>query len=278
MGCVRYGLPRILPLLSERGIPASFFCTNFILEKYVGLAAALKSFGHELGVHGLCHEYLAGHSLQEQRGGIAEMLAGKEIRQSKSRVSGANFIGRIDSATVEAIAGNGLKYFVFPLKNTRKFYSVYSPPLAVGADSGNVALVPIQAETYGKTWLQVKAQINNTLYAAGRAERFGRDGSDSVHLTVLLHPFHDGALENLTRLRLLLDYFDENGFQPRRIDEVVQSANASANAGAKQKTGGLISFRVSPVKSRPAALVQRLQNNFAVAKCLKRPASALKIV
>jgi hypothetical protein len=59
-------------------------------------------------------------------------------------------------------------------------------------------LVPIPVETYGRPWVTIRNMVNSAL-AVGR-----RQGYPQV--TVLLHPFRDGALWHLGILSRLIDY------------------------------------------------------------------------
>lgn len=52
------GLPRILDLLAEHRVRATFFFTGESIEKFPGLAKRVVDEGHELGVHGYRHERL----------------------------------------------------------------------------------------------------------------------------------------------------------------------------------------------------------------------------
>jgi peptidoglycan/xylan/chitin deacetylase (PgdA/CDA1 family) len=55
---IREGLPRILELLEEKGVRATFFVTASLLSKYSWLPDAILSGGHELASHGLDHSRL----------------------------------------------------------------------------------------------------------------------------------------------------------------------------------------------------------------------------
>lgn len=55
---VLYGLPRLLELLREERIRATFFTTGFIAERYPSIIKRVVDEGHELGCHGYRHERL----------------------------------------------------------------------------------------------------------------------------------------------------------------------------------------------------------------------------
>jgi peptidoglycan-N-acetylglucosamine deacetylase len=54
----RTGLPRILRLLEQERIRASFFVPGYTLVKYTDRIKAIQAAGHELGSHGNVHETL----------------------------------------------------------------------------------------------------------------------------------------------------------------------------------------------------------------------------
>jgi len=49
------GLPRVLDVLKEMGVPATCFCTGEVAEKYPERIRDLSARGHELGCHGHTH-------------------------------------------------------------------------------------------------------------------------------------------------------------------------------------------------------------------------------
>lgn len=50
------GVPRILKLLKEEGVKATFFTPAWIAEKHPEVAQAIHEQGHEIGYHGWMHE------------------------------------------------------------------------------------------------------------------------------------------------------------------------------------------------------------------------------
>ena len=54
------GVPRLLALLRDYGVRATFFVPGATAEHYPGLLAAIADGGHEVGHHGYLHESLVG--------------------------------------------------------------------------------------------------------------------------------------------------------------------------------------------------------------------------
>ena len=54
------GVPRILRVLEQRGVRATFFCPGFTAERYPDLLRRVRDAGHEVAHHGYLHESVAG--------------------------------------------------------------------------------------------------------------------------------------------------------------------------------------------------------------------------
>lgn len=52
----RRGLPRILDVLLDEGVPASFFIPALAMKRYPEETSRVKTLGHEVALHGLRHE------------------------------------------------------------------------------------------------------------------------------------------------------------------------------------------------------------------------------
>ncbi len=63
----RRGLPRILDLLEEHQLPATFFVPGRVAEQWPERVKAIHSRGHEIGQHGYLHERFRERDLKEQR-------------------------------------------------------------------------------------------------------------------------------------------------------------------------------------------------------------------
>lgn len=60
------GLPRVLQLLSEKKIKATFFVPAHTAASFVPETVSILEAGHEIGVHGYCHETPIGLSRDEE--------------------------------------------------------------------------------------------------------------------------------------------------------------------------------------------------------------------
>ena len=52
---IEHGAPRLLDLFDDAGVPATYFTTGDVAERYPAAVAELLERGHELGCHGVTH-------------------------------------------------------------------------------------------------------------------------------------------------------------------------------------------------------------------------------
>jgi len=230
VGGVKYGLPRILALLDQYKVRATFFMTDVINAVYPNCSRLIAERGHEVGLHGLWHEDLRDVELLEQK---------KYIDLAKSRMAvdcrGANYLNRMDVNTVNALIANQLDYIICQSSSYYKNFAYPKPPepLLIEAEEGAIYSLPI-LDIYGFPWFLTKNMVDASLAAAKR-QRF-------VHLTVLCHLFRDAAVRNRERTEKLLRYLVvNNGLTPvtlsdlldnvRRTDSVrrIEAANIFVN-------------------------------------------------
>jgi peptidoglycan/xylan/chitin deacetylase (PgdA/CDA1 family) len=207
-------LPRILELLSKYGVRATFFITGFIHRLYPELLPALVERGHEIGIHGMYHERLAGLSLDDQRSCLGEHLA--EFRRFYP-VVGANFIYRMDANTVSAFVDAGLRYFVVLVHHYYRPFAyrrLSTQPLHMRTVEGSICLVPVPVETYALPWFATRLLIDSALV------RSQKDGVQ--HVSVLMHPFRDGSQRHLPQLEAMLRYLKQTRhLKPITLEEMI---------------------------------------------------------
>ena len=63
----RTAVPRLLRLLAERGILATFFIPGYTAERWPDTVRAIRDAGHEIGHHGFLHEPLGTDEAMEER-------------------------------------------------------------------------------------------------------------------------------------------------------------------------------------------------------------------
>ena len=72
---VEQGLPKLLDLLAELRISATFFTTGDVARKYPGAVEAVLGGGHELGCHGMSHTAFTSMTREQARDEIFESAA-----------------------------------------------------------------------------------------------------------------------------------------------------------------------------------------------------------
>ncbi|MFZ2455891.1 MAG: polysaccharide deacetylase family protein [Candidatus Altiarchaeia archaeon] len=195
IGCIRYGLPRILEVLDRYNIKATFFITNILKQIYPNVIRDIFRQGHEIGLHGKWHEYLLDECEENQTEKIKEM-----IRDFDVPIHGANFIGRMDENTIKALCNNNLKYFVIPRINN--YYRLSYPKLSTetyttSVDGKNIKVVPVCVETYGKPLFTVRNMIDSAYSSSLKSNK---------HITLLCHPFRDGNLRNIRNMEEVIKH------------------------------------------------------------------------
>jgi peptidoglycan/xylan/chitin deacetylase (PgdA/CDA1 family) len=216
LGGVRFGFPRILSVLDSYRARATFFTTNVVQDVYHNLSAVVHRHGHEIGLHGLYHEYLSGLSFERQTAAIAHMKHGF---YEASPIHGANFIFRKDTTTIDAMIANDLHYFVVFMQHTYtpcRFQAMPVKPMLVTVPRGQMWMVPVSVETYNRPWFAVRNMIESALLQA-QAEGWN-------HINILLHPFRDGHGAHLLNMERLLHYMcNERGYRCITVADSVRA-------------------------------------------------------
>jgi peptidoglycan/xylan/chitin deacetylase (PgdA/CDA1 family) len=217
IGGVKYGLPRILALLDQYKIRATFFMTDIINTVYPNCSRLIAERGHEVGLHGLWHEDLRDVELLGQK---------KCIDLAKSRMAedcrGANYLYRTDVNTVNALIANQLDYVICQPSGYYRYFGYPEPPEPVHIEAGEGAIysLPISIDIYGLPWLLTKNTVDASLAAAKR-QRF-------LHLTVLCHLFRDAAVRNKERTEKLLRYLVvTKGLTPVTLSDLLDNVRRS---------------------------------------------------
>jgi peptidoglycan/xylan/chitin deacetylase (PgdA/CDA1 family) len=103
------GVPRILAVLEEFGLPATFFVPGLTAERHPQAIEAVLSAGHEVGHHSYSHRIP--HELDDEeerrdfeRGLSALRAVGAEVRGYRAPLSSASF------RTAGLLAEHGLRY------------------------------------------------------------------------------------------------------------------------------------------------------------------------
>jgi peptidoglycan-N-acetylglucosamine deacetylase len=69
---IEEGMPRLLAMLAQVRVPATFFTTGEVAQRYPGVVSAIVAHGHELACHGMTHRAFTGMTHDEARGEIED--------------------------------------------------------------------------------------------------------------------------------------------------------------------------------------------------------------
>jgi len=213
LGGVKYGLPRIFDVLNKHGVSATFFVTNLMKKVFSNIVKEIRSQGHEVGLHGMWHEYLSDLNKEEQIRSIRDM-----VQDFGGEVWGANFIGRMNTDTIQALGENELEYFVHPAINRYQFTSylkLTTAPSLITFSPKNIWMLPISVETYGLPWFSIKNMIDSAIMQSKKC--------GFSHISILCHPFRDGNLANIETTKKLLYHLAKKGLTPITLKELVKS-------------------------------------------------------
>ena len=103
-------VPRILRLLGERSIPATFFVPGHTIETYPDVCRMIVDAGCEVGLHGYAHEMNALQSLDEERAAMARSVELVESLTGERPIGYRAPAGDLTNQTIELLLEFGLLY------------------------------------------------------------------------------------------------------------------------------------------------------------------------
>jgi len=244
LGGVKYGLPRILNLLNRYNVKATFFVTNLVRIVYPNILEQIQEQGHEVGLHGLWHEYLSGISSEEQKVKLGIMTEDFCVD-----IHGVNFLGRMDENTLSALVDKKINYFVYGLINRYYFLSyprLSTVPSLIRLPHGNIWALPISVETYGSPWFSIKNMLDS---AISQGEKY-----EFQHINILCHSFRDGNLQHIEVTEKLLQHLTAEGRKSVTLSQMASMLdNKRDNYPEVTELKGLLESirgRISPPKTK----------------------------
>jgi peptidoglycan/xylan/chitin deacetylase (PgdA/CDA1 family) len=219
LGCFRYGLTRIMGILDEYNVKATFFVTNIMKKVYSNAIDLIKKRGHEVGIHGQWHEQLSDFDVVTQTKMINKMK-----NDFSNNSQGANFVGRMDNASISALVTNNFVYFLYLSINYYQPFSypkLSATPFSILSDEGSIWALPISINTYSLPWFSIKNMVDSAVILA-KKNRFS-------HISVLLHPFRDGNLQHLRTTQRLIKYLAMDiGLRPITLEQFAGGLKAQS--------------------------------------------------
>ncbi|MFC0527531.1 polysaccharide deacetylase family protein [Phytohabitans kaempferiae] len=219
------GIARVLRVLREREVKATFTICGAIAEHYPDTVLAIAADGHEIAGHGYHHEVVTNMPKEQEREifqatlGILRQLTGAPVTGWRSCHQSPH--------TPELVLEEGLKY------NSNSFVTDLPYLLTMGDRTGvEVVRQPFgDMRTYGRTGFggdpEVAFEIWRTTFDTLHAESV--DGP--VYVPYSLHPFISGRPGRSDALAKLIDHVQgREGVWISTSDEVADAVLASAAA------------------------------------------------
>ena len=196
------GVPRILDLLDELDVPATFFTPGYVAETHEDMVREIVRRGHETAHHGYMHEPPATLSREEE---IRVLDRGSDILE---RLAGRRPVGyrapaaELSEHTLALLAERGFAYDSSLMGN--------DVPYVVDAGAGSIVVVPTHWELNDVAYFNYAPQLGIRQYMATPehvysvwtsafegAYHYGRS------LVLMMHPYvigRPGRLRMLARL------------------------------------------------------------------------------
>ncbi len=200
----RVGVPRILDLLDELAVPATFFVPGWVAEQRPGLAATIVERGHEVAHHSYSHRPPTSMTAAEQRADFERGMAvfasqGIEIRGH--RAAGWESTGD----TPGLVAGHGLDYDSSLMADDR--------PYLIDTGAGRIAELPVHWslddwEQYAFLPAPQLGSVINSPVGVGEMWRAELDAMRRYRclFNLCLHPFLSGRPGRLAAVRELIEF------------------------------------------------------------------------
>lgn len=198
------GVPRILDLLDDLGVPATFFIPGWVAEQRPGLAATIVDRGHEVGHHSYSHRAPTSLTAQEERDDFERALEvfetqGIEISGHRAALWGASF------RTADLVAEHGLAYDSSLMHDDR--------PYRLGTAHGDLVELPVHwsLDDWEQYAFLPAPHVGSVIESPTKAVEMWRaelDGMRHYHslFNLCVHPFLSGRPGRAIALRQLIEY------------------------------------------------------------------------
>lgn len=203
------GVPRMLGLLEELGVPGTFFVPGWVAEHRPWLAPLIVERGHEVAHHSYSHRAPTSLTFSEERDDFEralEVFAAQDIPISGHRAAGWN----ASRQTPSLVADYGLDY--------DSSLMGYDVPYRLPTDSGDIVELPVHWSL--DDWEQYAflpdphiGSIIQSPVVVGEAWRAELDGMRHYRslFNLCVHPFLSGRPGRMLALRSLIEYAQSCG-------------------------------------------------------------------
>nr|WP_246481107.1 polysaccharide deacetylase [Amycolatopsis umgeniensis] len=200
----RVGVPRILGLLDELAVPATFFVPGWVAEQRPGLAAEIVERGHEVAHHSYSHRPPTTMTADGQR---ADFERGMAVFASQGiEISGHRAAGWESTWDTPAlVAEHGLSYDSSLMADDR--------PYLIETGAGRIAELPVHwsLDDWEQYAFLPAPQIGSVITSPVRVLEMWRAELDAMRryrclFNLCLHPFLSGRPGRLEAVRALIEF------------------------------------------------------------------------
>ncbi|WP_319019001.1 polysaccharide deacetylase family protein [Microbispora sitophila] len=203
------GLPRILGLLDELAVPATFFVPGWVAEQRPGLAASIAERGHEVAHHSYSHRPPTSLTPEEERADFVralEVFAAQGVEISGHRAA----LWEATWRTAGLVAEHGLLYDSSLMGDDR--------PYIVETGAGRVVELPVHWSL--DDWEQYAylpaPNVGAVIESPAKVLELWRTELDGMRryrclFNLCVHPFLSGRPGRVEALRRFLEYALERG-------------------------------------------------------------------
>ncbi|WP_084965188.1 polysaccharide deacetylase family protein [Thermoactinospora rubra] len=203
------GLPRILDLLDELGVPATFFVPGWVAEHRPGLAKSIADRGHEVAHHSYSHRPPTSMTPEEERADFEralEVFAAQGIEIAGHRAA----LWEASWHTAGLVAEYGLLYDSSLMGDDR--------PYKVATDAGQVVELPVHwsLDDWEQYAFLPAPHVGAVIESPAKVLELWRAELDGMRhyrclFNLCVHPFLSGRPGRAMALRRFVEYALECG-------------------------------------------------------------------
>lgn len=203
------GVPRILDLLDQLEVPATFFLPGWVAEQRPHLAASIVDRGHEVAHHSYSHRSATDLTPQEQRDDFErglEVFAGQDIEIRGHRAA----LWQTTTTTMELLAEHGLSYDSSMMGDDRPYV------LRLGDKSTVELPVHWSLDDWEQYAFLPEPSVGTVIEAPSKVLDLWGSELDAMRdhgclFNLCLHPFLTGRPSRLAVVRRLVERAREHG-------------------------------------------------------------------
>jgi peptidoglycan-N-acetylglucosamine deacetylase len=240
-------VPRILRLLAQRQITATFFVPGHTIETYPDVCRAIAAAGHEVALHGYAHELNALLGRDQEEGLLVRSMKLIEDLTGSAPCGYRAPSGDVTDQTLELLIAYGLTYDSSLMGHDYQPYRVrlgstfpLDQPVQWGAATNLVELpwswtlddyVYLEFVTFRRMLMPgLKSPTEMFENFAGDVEWMTREVNAGV-CTVVFHPQVIGRGHRLLALEAWLDRISDLGVSFSRMDQIAQAVATGTALG-----------------------------------------------